>query len=179
VEAVTGLLFAAVAWRFADRLDVLAAYLAFTAIAVALALIDLDVRRLPDGIVLPADPILLALLAVAGDGHALLRAVIAGAALFAFFYLLAFASPGSMGFGDVKLAGVVGGVLGYLSWGALLVGAFLGFFLGAVVGVLLIATRRAGRKSAVPFGPFMLAGAGIAILGASGLGDAYLARLGG
>ncbi|MGN6783249.1 MAG: prepilin peptidase [Marmoricola sp.] len=179
VEAVTGLLFAAVAWRFADHLALLPAYLAFTAIAVALALSDLDVRRLPDVIVLPAYPILAALLAIAGDGHALLRALIAGAALYAFFFLIAMLAPGSMGFGDVKLAGVVGGVLGYLSWGALLIGAFLGFFLGAVIGVLLTVAGRAGRRSAVPFGPFMLLGAGIAILGASGLGDAYLSRLGG
>jgi leader peptidase (prepilin peptidase)/N-methyltransferase len=64
-----------------------------------------------------------------------------------------------MGFGDVKLAGVVGMVLGYLSWPALLVGAFAGFFLGAVVGLAVIALGAGGRKTAVPFGPFMVAGA--------------------
>ncbi|WP_281274040.1 prepilin peptidase [Nocardioides marmoriginsengisoli] len=178
VELGTGLAFAAVAVRFADEPRLLPAYLAFTAIGIALALIDLDVRRLPDVIVLPSYPVLLALLAIDADGHALLRALYAGAALFAFYFLIAMASPGSMGFGDVKLSGVIGGVLGYLSWGALLTGAFLGFVLGALVGVLLLAVGKAGRKTAVPFGPFMLVGAWVAILGASGLGEAYLRSLG-
>ena len=82
-----------------------------------------------------------------------------------------------MGFGDVKLAGVIGGMTAYLSWGTLLSGAFLGFLLGAVAGVLLIAGRRAGRRSAVPFGPFMLLGAWSAVLGAGHIGDYYLALL--
>jgi leader peptidase (prepilin peptidase)/N-methyltransferase len=83
-----------------------------------------------------------------------------------------------MGFGDVKLAGLLGGVLGYLSWGALLTGAFLGFLFGALAGVLLIAGRRADRKTAVPFGPFMIFGAWVSVLGACGLGEAYLRSLG-
>lgn len=178
VEAGTALAFAAIGVRFADHPQLLAAYLVFTAIGIALALIDLDVRRLPDVIVLPAYPVLAALLVIDTDGHALLRAVYAGAALYAFYFLIAVLAPGSMGFGDVKLAGVLGGVLGYLSWGALLTGAFLGFLLGAVVGVLLIVVRRADRKSAVPFGPFMIVAAWASILGASGLGEAYLRSLG-
>jgi leader peptidase (prepilin peptidase)/N-methyltransferase len=178
VEAGTGIAFALTGLRFADRPALLAAYLAFTAIGIALALIDLDVRRLPDVIVLPSYVVLAALLAIDADGHALLRAVYAGAALFAFYFVIAMASPGSMGFGDVKLAGVLGGVLGYLSWGALLIGAFLGFALGAVLGVLLIVVRRADRKTAVPFGPFMILGAWASVLGASGVGEAYLRSLG-
>ncbi|WP_278256418.1 hypothetical protein [Nocardioides convexus] len=66
----------------------------------------------------------------------------------------------------------------YLTWGTFLVGAFLGFLLGAVAGVLLMAGGRAGRKSAVPFGPFMILGAWAAILGAGGLGDYYLESIG-
>src|SRR5262249_20339367 len=93
------------------------------------------------------------------DWWSLARAGIGGAALFAFFFLLAFIQPQGMAFGDVKLSGLIGGVLGYLSWWTLIVGAFLGFLLGAVVGVALMATGTAGRKAAVPFGPFMVAGA--------------------
>jgi leader peptidase (prepilin peptidase)/N-methyltransferase len=63
----------------------------------------------------------------------------------------------------VKLAGVIGLVLGYLSWSALLVGAFAAFFLGAVVGIIAIAVGTAGRKTALPFGPFMVAGALLAL----------------
>jgi leader peptidase (prepilin peptidase) / N-methyltransferase len=68
-----------------------------------------------------------------------------------------------MGFGDVRLAGLVGGVLGYLSWSAWAIGAFAGFVLGAVVGLGLIAAGRGGRRTAVPFGPFMVAGALLAV----------------
>ncbi len=178
VEAGTGVAFALTAWRFADEPRLLPAYLVFTALAIALTLIDLDVRRLPDAIVLPAYPVLALLLAIDLDGHALLRAAYGATALLALFLAVAVVAAGSMGLGDVKLAGVVGGVLGYLSWGALLAGAFLGFLLGAVAGLALIAVRRADRRGALPFGPFMLLGAYASILGASGLGEAYLRSLG-
>jgi leader peptidase (prepilin peptidase)/N-methyltransferase len=178
VEAGTGVLFALASWRFADRPALLAAYLTFAAIAFALALIDLDVHRLPNTIVLPAYPILALLLVLDTDVEDLTRAGIGAAALFAFFFLIAFVAPGAIGFGDVKLAGIVGGMTAYLSWGAFLSGAFGAFLLGAIVGVLLMVTKRAGRKTAVPFGPFMLVAAWASILGASGLGEAYLEGLG-
>lgn len=177
VEAATGLAFAGTAYVFADEPELLAAYLTFTALGIALALIDLDVRRLPNVLVLPAYPVLAALLAIGWDGEALLRAAIAGASLFAFFFVIAVAT-GSMGFGDVKLTGVIGGMLGYLSWGAFLIGSFLGFFLGSVIGVVLLATKRADRKTAVPFGPFMILGALITVWGASEIGESYLRSLG-
>jgi leader peptidase (prepilin peptidase)/N-methyltransferase len=178
VEAGTAVLFAFAGWRFADRPALLVAYLAFAAVAVALTLIDLDVRRLPNAIVLPAYPVLAVLLALDADREDLLRAGLGAAVLFAFFFLLAMAAPGSMGFGDVKLAGVVGGMTAYLSWGTALTGAFGAFVLGALAGVLLMVGKRAGRRTAVPFGPFMLVAAWGSILGASGLGDLYLARIG-
>ena len=144
---------------------------------IALALIDLDVKRLPNVIVLPSYPVLAALLAIAagvhGDWSALARAAIGGAVLFAVYFALAFAYPAGMGFGDVKLAGLLGAVLAYLSWRVLVVGAFGGFVLGAVVGVVVLATGRGGRKTALPFGPFMIAGALIAIFAGSSIADAY------
>jgi leader peptidase (prepilin peptidase) / N-methyltransferase len=178
VEAATGLIFALVGWRFAGEPLLLAAYLAFAAIAVALALIDLDVHRLPNALVLPSYPVLAVLLAIGAGGHGLLRAAVGAALLFGFFFAVAVAAPGGIGFGDVKLAGVIGGMTAALSWGAFLVSAFGGFLLGAVAGVLLILGRRAHRKTAVPFGPFMLLGAWASILGASGLGQVYLERIG-
>lgn len=178
VEAGTGIAFAATGYRFADEPRILAAYLVFVALGIALALIDLDVRRLPDVLVLPAYPVLAVLLAIGGDGHALWRATVAAASLFAFFFLIAMLAPGSMGFGDVKLAGVIGGVLGYLSWGALLIGAFLGFLLGSIIGLGLLIAGKADRKTAVPFGPFMILGAVVTIFGASELGESYLRSLG-
>lgn len=189
VELGTGVLFAVVALRVSTSSTsegagtaggwvLLAAYLFFAAISVALAGIDLDVRRLPDVIVLPSYPVLGALLALDGHPHALVRAVIGAAGLFAFYFVIAFAAPGAMGFGDVKVAGLIGAMTAYLSWGTLLAGAFGGFLFGALTGVLLMAAKRAGRKSALPFGPFMLLGAWAAILGAGHLGDAYLSLLG-
>jgi leader peptidase (prepilin peptidase)/N-methyltransferase len=79
-----------------------------------------------------------------------------------------------MGFGDVKLAGLLGLYLGWLGWGELITGGFLGFLFGGVVGMGLMMVRRAGRKSQIPFGPFMLAGALVAILAGGSLADLYL-----
>ena len=177
VEAATGLLFALVGWRFAGEPMLLAAYLTFAAIAVALALIDVDVHRLPNVVVLPSYPVLAVLLALGVGGHGLLRAAAGALLLFGFFFLVAIAVPGGIGFGDVKLAGVVGGMTAAVSWGAFLTGAFGGFLLGALAGVLLILGRRAHRKTAMPFGPFMLLGAWASILGASGIGQVYLERI--
>ena len=168
VELGTGVAFVVVALSLdqVDLLSAIPAYLYFTAVGIALALIDLDCRRLPDAIVLPSYPVLAVLLALSAgwqhDWWSLARAGIGGAALFAFFFLLAFIQPQGMAFGDVKLSGLIGGVLGYLSWWTLVLGSFLGFLLGALVGVALMASGKAGRKTAVPFGPFMVAGALIA-----------------
>jgi leader peptidase (prepilin peptidase) / N-methyltransferase len=178
VELGTGVAFAVVALRFSDDVRMLPAYLAFTGAGIALALIDLDVRRLPDVVVLPLYVALGALLAVGGDGEALLRAAQGAAALLAFFLLVAVVAPGAMGFGDVKLAGVIGGITAYLSWGTLLTGAFAAFLLGAVVGVILMVATGAGRKTAVPFGPFMLLGVLVAVLAGQELAGAYLASTG-
>ena len=82
-----------------------------------------------------------------------------------------------MGFGDVKLAGVLGMYLGWLGWGAVVVGGFLGFLLGGVVGGGLMLARKAGRKSAIPFGPFMVAGALIAVFVGPAIADWYSSSL--
>jgi leader peptidase (prepilin peptidase)/N-methyltransferase len=148
------------------------------AVGVALTLIDLGCRRLPNVLVLPSYPIMLALLGGASvwqhDGAALARALIGMGALLALYLVLALIHPAGMGFGDVKLAGVLGAALGYLSYLALVIGAFAGFVLGAVLGLALILSRRGSRKSAIPFGPFMIAGALLAVFAAEPLGRGYL-----
>ena len=183
VELATGVVFVAITARMGalDLLPALPAYLYFASIGIALALIDIDSHRLPNAIVLPSYPVVLALLAISAawqhDWHALLRAAEAGAALYAFYFVLAFAYPAGMGFGDVKLAGILGGLLGYLSWSALLIGGFAGFLLGAVVGVAVMASGRGNRKSALPFGPFMIAGTLLAIFAADPIWSWYLDHL--
>ena len=179
VELGTGLLFAALTWRLEqlDLLSALPAYLWFGATGIALALIDLDLRKLPNAIVLPSYPVLALLLTASAawqdDWWPLARAGLGAAALFGSFMLLALLVPSGMGWGDVKLAGVLGGMLAYLSWSALQFGAFSGFLLGAIVGVAMMATGRGGRKTALPFGPFMIAGALLAIFFADPLVAAY------
>lgn len=177
VELATGVVFAVMAVRFG--LDAaLPAFLYLAAIGVALWMIDLDVKRLPNAIVLPSYGVAGGLLTVAaaatGEWGSLLRAVLGMAALFGLYFLLALVYPAGMGFGDVKLAGVLGLYLGWLGWAEVVSGGFLGFLLGGVIGLALMAVRRAGRKSQIPFGPFMLAGALIAILWGGALADLYL-----
>ena len=177
VELLTAAVFVVLTLRIGVEWS-LPAYLYLGAIGVALALIDIDVRRLPDQIVLPSYPVALVLLTGAslltGEWWSLGRGLIGLVALFAFYFLLALIYPSGMGFGDVKLAGLVGLYLAYLGWGELVTGAFLGFLFGGVVGGLLMVARRAGRKSKIPFGPFMLLGALAAILAGGALADLYL-----
>ena len=176
VEAGTAALFVAVAARFGLSWE-LPAYLYLAAIAIALAAIDLDVLRLPNAIVLPSYLVAAALLvpvAVLHDDHAaLLRGLIAAALLWLFYRFLALI-PRGMGGGDVKLAPLLGFYLGWLGWSAVAVGAFAAFLLGGVVGAGLMAFRLAGRKSRIPFGPYMLAGAFLAVFAAAPIADWYL-----
>lgn len=177
VELTCGLLFVVMALRFG--LDgALPAYLYIAAVGLALAMIDIDVQRLPDVLTLPSYPVVLGLLGLAtlGDAtwHDLLRAGIGGLIAFAFYFIVWFAYPAGMGFGDVKLSGVLGLLLGWLSYGALVVGLFGGFLLGGVFGIGVILVAGGGRKSKVPFGPFMLLGALVGILAGDGIADAYV-----
>ncbi len=156
-------------------------YLYLASVGLALAAIDLDTKRLPNALTLPSYVVLGLLFvipaAVDGDWSAYLRAWLAAAALFGFYFLLAVVYPSGMGFGDVKLAGVLGLALGWLGWGELVVGGFLGFLLGALIGGGLMLFGKAGRKSKIPFGPFMLLGALLAILWGGQLWGSYLDTL--
>ena len=179
VELATGLLFVAVTDQLArlDRLEALPAYLFFTSVGIALTAIDLDVLRLPNAIVYPAYVGMASLLATAsvfeGTAAPLVRAGVGASVLLAFYLTLVLVRPGGMGLGDAKLAGVVGGALGFLSYPALLVGAFAAFVIGGLAGVALLASRRAGMRSAVPFGPAMIAGALLAIFVGAPISHAY------
>lgn len=73
-------------------------------------------------------------------------------------------NPAGMGFGDVKLALTAGAVLGWYGWPTLMLGTFAGFLLGALYGGALLVARRADRKTAIPFGPFLIAGAFLGVL---------------
>ncbi|PWC06736.1 prepilin peptidase [Mycetocola zhujimingii] len=196
VEAGVGVFFAVVAvwWWLVSSASatstsavvanvlVLVAFLWLAGVSVALALIDLDTHKLPNAIVLPSYLVGGILLAAAGilnsDIDALIRAGIGMAAMWLAYFLMAMLYPGGMGFGDVKLAGVLGLYLGFVGWGALLVGAFAAFFFGGLYATGLLLARKAGRKSGIPFGPWMLIGAWTGIFFGTALWNSYLSLLG-
>ena len=133
VELLCGVLFAVMAVRFG--LDwALPAYLYLAAVGLALALIDLDTKRLPDALTKPSwvvAPALLGLAALLGDHQAaFVRALVGAAAVGAFFFVVWFAYPAGMGWGDVKLAPTVGAYLGWVSYGATVVGVALALAAG-------------------------------------------------
>jgi leader peptidase (prepilin peptidase)/N-methyltransferase len=135
--------------------------------AVVLAAVDLAGHRLPDRVTYPAAAVcgaaLLVDAAVLGSWGAFLRALAAAAVAFAVAYGAAAISPAALGFGDVKLLGLLGLLLGWFGWGVLMAGMFLGLLIGAVVSLALLATRRAGWRTALPFGPPLIAGAILAL----------------
>jgi prepilin signal peptidase PulO-like enzyme (type II secretory pathway) len=159
--------FGVLAWKFAGRAE-LAAFLYLAAVGSLLAFVDVAVKRLPDPYTLPSyliGPALLGVAVLTGGrpvrlGHALLGLAVLWA-LYAVQHLFA---PGAIGWGDVKLSGVLGLYLGWLGLAAWWLGTLAGFVLGGLYAVVLLVTRRGSRKTEIPFGPFMLAGALAGIL---------------
>lgn len=176
VEALTAGLFGLAAARL-EPADLIA-FLPLFWVLVVLSGIDIDHKLLPNRIVLPATAVMTVLLlgaALAGPGiGAWVRALVAGAASFAGFLVIALISPKGMGMGDVKLSAVLGMGLGYFGYARVFVGFFIAFLLGAVGGILLILARRGGMKSEIPFGPYLAAGTVIGILWGAGLTAAWL-----
>ncbi|WP_327331991.1 A24 family peptidase [Streptomyces anulatus] len=138
-------------------------WLALTPVAVLLAVVDRRVHRLPDPLTLPLAAAVVLLLGGAAllPGHAgsWTSGLLGGLALGGFYFVLFLINPNGMGFGDVKLALALGVALGWYGWTVLFVGGFAGFLFGALYGLALVLLRRAGRRTGIPFGPFMLGGA--------------------
>ncbi|MEU1087900.1 prepilin peptidase [Streptomyces sp. NPDC005576] len=141
----------------------LAVWLLLAPVAVLLAAVDHRVHRLPDQLTLPLAGAAVVLLGVASllpeHEGSWTGALLGGAALGCFYLVLYLINPNGMGFGDVKLALSLGVVLGWYGWPVLVAGGFAGFFFGAVYGLGLLVLRRANRRTGIPFGPFMIAGA--------------------
>ncbi len=141
----------------------LVGWLALAPVAVLLAVVDRRVHRLPDPLTLPLAALAVLLLGGAAllPGHAgsWTAGLLGGLALGGFYLLLFLINPNGMGFGDVKLALALGVALGWYGWTVLFVGGFAGFLFGAAYGLALVLLRRAGRRTGIPFGPFMIAGA--------------------
>ena len=161
-ELAGALVLALVTLRFGWSAQ-LPAWLWLAVVGLLLAFVDLRTRLLPNRVLLPGAVGALVLLTVAaaaeGGWPDLGRAVLAGAASFGALLVLALIAPSGMGMGDVKLAGLLGLYLGWLGWPVVLSGLFLGFLLQAGAGLALIAVRRAGRRTELPFGPALITGA--------------------
>lgn len=184
VEGGTGALFALVTLALGPTW-VLPAFLYLTAAGVALALIDIDVHRLPDVIVLPSYGVVAGLLLAGtvldGEPGRLVGAAVGGAVLLGGYwavwaYYTHVRHRKAMGFGDVKLAGLLGMPLGYLGWEQVALGTFLAFFVGGVLAIGLLAAGRATRATQLPFGPALLLGALVAVVAGEPLADLWLGR---
>jgi len=167
VELVTAAGFAAVAVRV-HPLELWPAYLVLVSGLVALSAIDIARLRLPTPIIfataLLGGVLLVGASALSGEWFCLVRAVGGAAIGFGVFFAIFFAVPRGMGFGDVRLAALCGGFLGYLGYDEIAVGLLGSFVVGGLVALSLVAARRVGRRSALPFGPFLATGTVIAVL---------------
>ncbi len=195
VEGATGLAFVLVGWWVAGSAGTAAwplagqglpsppavvallAMLYLVAVSIALALIDIDTKRLPFWIVAPSvavGAVLLAASAVlAGERSAVVRMLIGAAALWAFYRVLHLVYPAGMGYGDVRLSALIGGYLAWLGYPQLAVGAFAAFLLGALGGIVAIRLG-ASRRNTIPYGPYMLAGLWIGLVVGEPLAGAYV-----
>ncbi|ACQ80273.1 peptidase A24A prepilin type IV [Beutenbergia cavernae DSM 12333] len=162
VAAVVGVVAAGAAALVGPR-AALPATLVVALAATGAGLVDAAAHRIPNAIVLPAYPLAVVGYAVAalidGDGAALVRALAGGAICWSLYALLAWVYPPGLGFGDVKLAGLLGIALGWFGWTHLVVGVVGAFVLGGLAALALLVTRRARRSTAIPFGPWMIGGA--------------------
>jgi leader peptidase (prepilin peptidase)/N-methyltransferase len=172
VELTTAVLYALVVVAKDDALDVALGLLLVTAL-VPITLIDLELRLIPNRITLPA-AVAAVVAAVILDVGFVPEQLIAGAAAGGFFLLAAVAYPRGMGMGDVKLAGMLGLYLGR----AVAPAIFAGLIAGVLVGAVVIARKgaREGRKTAVPFGPFLALGGLVGLFFGDAIVDAYLDR---
>lgn len=181
VEATTGALFVAAGMRFGWT-PYLGVALVVLAAGTALFLIDLDHRRLPfaiTGLTAAATSLALSADALVNGASPILIALLSTAAWLAVYGGIWVATSGrGMGLGDVVLAPVLGLALGWLGWGATLVGLLSGFVVGAIVGIVLLSTGRAQRRSRVPHGPFLLTGAALGLFVGQPVWSSYLGLVG-
>jgi leader peptidase (prepilin peptidase)/N-methyltransferase len=185
VELLNAALWLALAWWAFSAQGIpalLPLLLVLGSAGIALCFIDLAHHRLPDAIVLPLYPVTIVGLGLAGlltGEWPWADALVGLAAWLVVIGGLWLVSAGrGMGFGDVKLAPVLGVTLGWVGVAAALVALFAAFALGAIIGLGLMAARRAGRRTALPFGPFLLAGALVGLFAGQAIADGYLELMG-
>ena len=160
LELATIAAFALVWWRFSASPVQAAVACLYAAFLLTVAVIDLEHRRVLNVMLAPAAVV--ALLASLLPGPpSVLSAVVGGAAGFGLFFLIAIVGRGKMGAGDVKLAGVIGLMLGFP---AAITALVIGIFLGGAAAIILLITHRAGRKSTFAYAPYLALGALVMLL---------------
>lgn len=180
VELLTGLSFLAV-WAWQGMHFMTINYLVFAAICVALSVIDLQTYRLPDAIVLPSIAFFslsVPLAVYLDDGRFAWTAWLGGILFSGTLFALAIIKPGGMGMGDVKLAVVLGMFLGSVSLLHVLAGFILATFCGGVHGVVKMALTKGPDRRKFPFGPALMVGAWVALVGGESIIDWYLTVIG-
>jgi leader peptidase (prepilin peptidase) / N-methyltransferase len=173
IEGLTAALYVAVVAVHLDDPLKLVLGVVLVTFLVPIAVIDLDHRKIPNKLTAPA-ALLAPALALAVEPSFVPEQLIAGLAAAIFFFLPAAIHPKGMGMGDVKLAGVLGLYLGAAVGVAVLAGLVVGTVVGAAVMARYGVTR--GRKTAIPFGPFLAVGALIALLAGDPIVNSYLDR---
>lgn len=180
IELTNAGLYVLMAIRFDDTRAAIPAYCILMSVLVAQTWIDLATQRLPReityvGMALGAVALTVAAIVIDEPERIWMAALGAAIALVTMWVIYAL-SRGGMGDGDVRLAPLLGLYLGWLNPGIVLPGLFFGFVAGAVVGVFMMAIDRAGRRTAVPFGPFLALGTVVAIFAGQPFVDLVLAR---
>lgn len=179
LAVVSAAVLGAMSARIGDDV-VLAAYCILGLSLVAISAIDFERFLIPNRLVYPTaavvGPLFVIASAVDHRWGSLARAAIAAAAAFVAFLAVHLAVPQGMGFGDVRLAGLVGLASGWLGLGHAFVAFFTAFVFGALVGVGVMAAGRGGRKTRIPFGPFMALGAVVAVVWGSPMANVLFHR---
>lgn len=179
LELSTALLFGLTAWQFGPTWRT-AAYCVLMAGLVVLSWIDLRTKRLPREITYTTMcigvPLLCAAAFVEGEPRRIASMMLGAAIALVAMFVIRVVSRGGMGDGDVRLSPLLGAYLGWLNPALSLIGLFFGFVAGAVVGVVLMMLGRAGRKTSVPFGPFLALGTVVAVFCGQSYIDWILAR---
>ncbi len=177
VEASTAVLFGLTAAVIGADWT-LPAYLWFVGVTIVLVLTDFDHKRIPNRILYPGIVVGAVLLAIGagveGEWSALGRGGLGAVACFVGYLLLALLVPGAFGMGDVKLGILLGLFAGYQGWASVVSGAFLSQLIGGVVALALLATRKASRRSKIPFGPWLVVGYWLGIAYGATIIDWYL-----
>jgi prepilin signal peptidase PulO-like enzyme (type II secretory pathway) len=172
VEVATGILFFLIFWNLEFGIWNLLFYWLIASLLIVIFVYDLKHYIIPDKIIYPAIAITLAYNLWISDIQRMSEILLSGLGAVAFFAAIVLLSRGKwMGVGDIKLAFLMGLILGYPK---ILVALFLTFFIGAIIGIGLVISGRKKLKSEVPFGPFLVAGTFLAMLFGGGIVDWYL-----